>query len=97
MLSQASALEGGFSDPVLDAQAAFRAIMDAMARPATVHSVPALVRPPAPLDPAAGAVACALIDADHRVLLAGRRACKPMAGRWEFPDGKGGGGEGVRR
>ncbi|HMM62993.1 MAG TPA: phosphonate C-P lyase system protein PhnH [Mesorhizobium sp.] len=64
MLSQASALEGGFSDPVLDAQAAFRAIMDAMARPATVHSVPALVRPPAPLGRAAGAVACALIDAD---------------------------------
>jgi 8-oxo-dGTP diphosphatase len=33
-------------------------------------------------------VACALIDADGRVLLAERPAGKPMAGLWEFPGGK---------
>jgi 8-oxo-dGTP diphosphatase len=33
-------------------------------------------------------VACALIDADKRVLLAQRPAGKPMAGLWEFPGGK---------
>ena len=32
--------------------------------------------------------ACALIDTDHRVLLAERPAGKPMAGLWEFPGGK---------
>jgi 8-oxo-dGTP diphosphatase len=32
--------------------------------------------------------ACALIDADRRVLLAQRPAGKPMAGLWEFPGGK---------
>ena len=32
--------------------------------------------------------ACALIDADGRVLLAERPAGKPMAGHWEFPGGK---------
>jgi len=32
--------------------------------------------------------ACALIDADHRVLLAERPEGKPMAGLWEFPGGK---------
>ena len=32
--------------------------------------------------------ACALIDADSRVLLARRPAGKPMAGLWEFPGGK---------
>ena len=32
--------------------------------------------------------ACALVDADHRVLLAQRPAGKPMAGLWEFPGGK---------
>jgi 8-oxo-dGTP diphosphatase len=55
-----------------------------------------------PLDPAlaapaadAGApvrlvlvAACALIDADGRVLLAQRPPGKPMAGLWEFPGGK---------
>jgi 8-oxo-dGTP diphosphatase len=32
--------------------------------------------------------ACALIDADRRVLVAQRPAGKPMAGLWEFPGGK---------
>ena len=33
-------------------------------------------------------VACALVDADGRVLLAQRPAGKTMAGLWEFPGGK---------
>jgi 8-oxo-dGTP diphosphatase len=33
-------------------------------------------------------VACALIDADKRILLAQRPAGKSMAGLWEFPGGK---------
>jgi 8-oxo-dGTP diphosphatase len=33
-------------------------------------------------------VACALIDADNRVLVAQRPANKAMAGLWEFPGGK---------
>jgi 8-oxo-dGTP diphosphatase len=32
--------------------------------------------------------ACALVDADGRVLLAQRPEGKPMAGLWEFPGGK---------
>ena len=32
--------------------------------------------------------ACALIDADGRVLIAQRPQGKPMAGLWEFPGGK---------
>jgi 8-oxo-dGTP diphosphatase len=32
--------------------------------------------------------ACALIDSDHRILLAQRPAGKPMEGLWEFPGGK---------
>jgi 8-oxo-dGTP diphosphatase len=34
------------------------------------------------------AAACALIDADGRVLLAQRPEGKPMSGLWEFPGGK---------
>ena len=33
-------------------------------------------------------VACALVDADNRVLLAERPAGKSLAGLWEFPGGK---------
>ena len=33
-------------------------------------------------------VACALVDADGKVLVAQRPAGKPMAGLWEFPGGK---------
>ena len=32
--------------------------------------------------------ACALVDADARVLIARRPAGRPMAGLWEFPGGK---------
>jgi 8-oxo-dGTP diphosphatase len=32
--------------------------------------------------------ACALVDADKRVLITQRPAGKPMAGLWEFPGGK---------
>tara|TARA_R110002072_G_scaffold1429_6_gene12063 strand:+ start:99 stop:512 length:414 start_codon:yes stop_codon:yes gene_type:complete len=32
--------------------------------------------------------ACALVDADKRVLIARRPEGKPMAGLWEFPGGK---------
>jgi 8-oxo-dGTP diphosphatase len=32
--------------------------------------------------------ACALVDADGRVLITRRPAGKPMAGLWEFPGGK---------
>lgn len=37
--------------------------------------------------------ACALVDADSRVLIAKRPAGKAMAGLWEFPGGKVGPGE----
>ncbi|TIT74126.1 MAG: carbon-phosphorus lyase subunit PhnH, partial [Mesorhizobium sp.] len=42
-------IEGGFADPVFNAQAVFRAVMDAMARPGSVQALPSLTHPPAPL------------------------------------------------
>ncbi|TIX21754.1 phosphonate C-P lyase system protein PhnH [Mesorhizobium sp.] len=60
----AQSIEGGFVDPVFDAQTVFRAVMDAMARPGSVQPLPAFARPPAPLSATAGAIALALCDND---------------------------------
>ncbi|MER9896271.1 phosphonate C-P lyase system protein PhnH [Mesorhizobium sp. M0119] len=57
-------IEGGFADPVFNAQTVFRAVMDAMARPGSVQPLPALAQPPAPLSATAGAIALALCDND---------------------------------
>jgi alpha-D-ribose 1-methylphosphonate 5-triphosphate synthase subunit PhnH len=57
-------IEGGFADPVFNAQTVFRAVMDAMARPGSVQALPALAHPPTPLSATAGAIALALCDND---------------------------------
>ncbi|WP_240046754.1 phosphonate C-P lyase system protein PhnH [Paracraurococcus ruber] len=57
-------MRAGFADPVLDAQACFRAVLEAMARPGRVHRVAAPPEPPAPLAAAAAAVLLTLADAD---------------------------------
>lgn len=62
-------IDGGFAEPVFNAQTVFRAIMDAMARPGTVQPLPPLAHPPAPLSATAGAVALALCDNDTPVWL----------------------------
>ena len=59
----------GFADPVLDSQACFRAVLDAMARPGTVHTVGAPVSPPPPLDRAMAAALLTLVDAETPVWL----------------------------
>jgi alpha-D-ribose 1-methylphosphonate 5-triphosphate synthase subunit PhnH len=57
-------LSPGFADPVLDSQACFRAVLDAMARPGTIHTVGAPHDPPAPLGRAAAAALLTLVDAE---------------------------------
>jgi alpha-D-ribose 1-methylphosphonate 5-triphosphate synthase subunit PhnH len=63
------ALEGGFANPVLGAQATFRALMDAMSRPGTIHTLETDAAPPHPLGVAQGAVALTLADHDTPVWL----------------------------
>ncbi|TIQ38366.1 MAG: phosphonate C-P lyase system protein PhnH [Mesorhizobium sp.] len=75
-------IEGGFADPVFNAQVVFRAIMDAMARPGSVQALPALAHPPAPLSATAGAVALSLCDNDTPVWIDPRLQAEASVKAW---------------
>lgn len=71
---QTRTLAGGFANPAHDAAHAFRGVMEAMARPGTIHTLAGAL-PPAPLSPAAGAVLLTLCDTDTPLYLAGAADC----------------------
>ncbi|MEP4195239.1 MAG: phosphonate C-P lyase system protein PhnH [Aliishimia sp.] len=68
--SQSQSLSGGFADPAVASAAAFRQVMEAMARPGTIHTI-AGAAPPPPVSPATGVVLLTLCDPDTPVHLAG--------------------------
>lgn len=65
-----TALTGGFADAPTQSARAFRAILDALSRPGTIHDLTGAT-PPAPLSPAAGVVLLTLADGTTPVYLAG--------------------------
>ncbi len=64
------ALSGGFADAPVQSARAFREILEAMARPGTLHRVTG-ARPPQPLSTAAGVVLLTLCDSTTPLFLAG--------------------------
>ncbi|HME24629.1 MAG TPA: phosphonate C-P lyase system protein PhnH [Acetobacteraceae bacterium] len=59
----------GFADPVGEAQATFRAVLGAMARPGKMHRVGERLTAPAPLDPATASVLLTLVDNETKLWL----------------------------
>ena len=76
----ADALTGGFAAPSPDAARAFRAVLEATARPGTIHTVTGAA-PPAPVSVAAGVVLLTLCDTTTPLHLAGAADC-PAVRAW---------------
>ncbi len=76
----AGALLGGFDDPAIQSARAFRALLQALARPGTIWPV-AGAEPPAPLSVAAGVVLLTVTDGTTPVHLAGGTDC-PAVRDW---------------
>ncbi|WP_136659365.1 phosphonate C-P lyase system protein PhnH [Nitratireductor sp. XY-223] len=67
--AHASAFQGGFADPVLNAQAVFRQVMNALARPGTRTAFEGLTKPPESLFASVGSIAATLFDHDTKIWL----------------------------
>jgi alpha-D-ribose 1-methylphosphonate 5-triphosphate synthase subunit PhnH len=67
----AAAPRPAFQSSVFDSQSTFRAVLDAMARPGLLQTIPAILTPPAPLDSATVAVGLTLFDFETPVWLGG--------------------------
>lgn len=81
----------GFAAPVQAAQQVFRTLLDAMARPGTVHELPAAalagLQAPAALGDGPGALMLALLDADTDVHLGAGFDTAPVHGWLRFHTG----------
>jgi len=69
-MSEAATLTGGFADPATDSARAFRAVLDAMARPGRIVTL-AGASAPAPASPALASVLLTLTDSTTPLHLAG--------------------------
>src|SRR6266403_2654044 len=75
-------LPPGFADKVLSAQATFRSVMDAMARPGSVRRVAAVARAPGAMMRGTAAIALTLFDHDTPVWLDPLMSETPEVTKW---------------
>ena len=75
-------MPAGFADKVLSAQSTFRSVMDAMARPGTLHHIAAPVGVPAPMMRGTAAIALTLFDQDTPIWLDEAIAATSDVAKW---------------
>ena len=83
---QTESMQGGFANAPVDAALAFRAALEAMSRPGTVHGVAGATAPP-PLSPAAAVLAMTLCDPETPVWLAPSVDTPAIQGWFRFHTG----------
>ncbi|MEX2482587.1 MAG: phosphonate C-P lyase system protein PhnH [Gammaproteobacteria bacterium] len=77
-VADATRLKPGFADPVFEAQAAFRAVLNAMSYAGRVYEFKTDLDPPGPFAAATAAIALTLFDFDNAVWLDGASADGPV-------------------
>lgn len=77
----------GFENPVRDAAVAFRAILDAMARPGRVNGLPVIPEAPAGLNAGAAVVVLSLLDGDTPVWISPSIRSEALEGYLRFHTG----------
>ena len=82
----AETLGGGFDDAPIQSSRAFRAALDAMARPGRIHDIGGAT-PPVPLSVAAGTLLLTLADGTTPVHLVGDADCDALRGWITFHTG----------
>jgi alpha-D-ribose 1-methylphosphonate 5-triphosphate synthase subunit PhnH len=75
-------LPSGFADKVLSAQTTFRSVMDAMARPGSVHCIASASGTPPGVMRGTAAIALTLFDHDTPLWLDSRMAEAPEVEKW---------------
>ena len=83
---QETAFQGGFANAPIDAARAFRACLNALARPGRIERIRG-VQPPAPLSVAAGAVLLTLCDPETPVYLTEELSVAPVIDWLRFHTG----------
>ena len=73
-----NSFEGGFANPVFDAQTSFRAIMDALANPGTAHKLAETALAQGPLSAELASTLLTLSDADTHIWLSDSLRTAPV-------------------
>lgn len=79
---QSDTYSGGFRQPVFEAQAVFRTVLDALARPGREMALSPRTTPPKALSPLLGDILCALADPETPVMLCTGLAKAPGIADW---------------
>ncbi|WP_319410555.1 phosphonate C-P lyase system protein PhnH [uncultured Cohaesibacter sp.] len=76
------AMMGGLTNPVFQSQKIFRAVMNAMARPGTIHALAVDAQPPAPMMPLTAGLLATLADADTPLWLGEQMSASKALTDW---------------